>query len=128
MLSYAWAHVVVTDADQAYRLARIVRQAVQGNAFWQIVACDELERDGQILLYQFVHAPLNLFLLLTAGLVIEQKTHLALLPFHMGIMAALTAEQPDHGLIQQMLGCVSRWELILVVIVQDIVHCDLFQF
>lgn len=90
-------------------------------SFLQLVAGDELESDGQILINQFAHPALYLLLLLSGGLMVETETHLALLPLYMGIERTLTAEDPDHRLVQQVLCRMRRWELFLIMLVQNIV-------
>ena len=56
---------------------------------------------------------------------VKIKTHLALFPFNMRIMRPLATEQPDHGLIQEML-CRMRWrELFLIVVVENGGHIHL---
>ena len=126
--SDAGTDVVVTNTYQSDGFAGIVGQSAQFNAVRQFVASDILERHGQVGLYQFVHASLYLFLLLSAGLLVQVETHLALFPFHMSIIAAPTVEHPDHGLIEQMFGCVSRRKLLLVMFVQYVFVHVLFTF
>ena len=77
----------------------------------------KLEGDGQVLLDEFIHLPLNLALLLSVGLVVEDIRYLTLLSLDMSIARTLTTKHPHHQLIKQMLGRVGRRELVLVVIV-----------
>ena len=122
VLAYAGTDVVVPYSDQAYRLAGIGGQAVEGDVGGQAVAGDELEGHGQVVGYQGIHATLNLLLLLAAGLVVEVEAHLALLPLYMGIIAAPASEQLNHGAIEQVLGGVGGGILLLVVVVEYVVH------
>ena len=124
VLADAGTHVVVADAHQSDGLAGIVGQPVQRNVLGQIVARHELERHRQVLLYQFLHPALYLPLLLSRGLVVQVEAHLALLPLHVGIIAATAAKQPDHRLVQQVLRGMRWRKFLLVVLVQYIVfHC-----
>ena len=70
VLSDAGTDVVVTNTYQSDGFAGIVGQSAQFNAVRQLVASDILERHGQVGLYQFVHASLYLFFLLSAGLLV----------------------------------------------------------
>ena len=120
MLTDTGAHVVVADTHQADSVGHIGRQTLLTDALGQVVACDKLEGDGQVVGNQLVHAPFYLLFVLASRLAVKMKTHLALLAFHMGIIAALAAKHLYHGLIQQMFGCVGRRKLFLVMLVQII--------
>ena len=115
--------VVIADTHQSDGVGGIVGQTGLVDLLGQLVAADELERHGQIFLDELVHAALDLFFLLATGLLIEAEAHLALLTLDMGIIGALTAEEALHGLIQQVLGGVSRGKLLLVMLVQNIIVC-----
>ena len=118
MTAYAGANVVVSDANQSDSVAHIIRQTAGINVSGQAVERHEVEGDGQVSVYQLVHAPLYLFLLLSRGFVVQNKAHLAFFPLHMGIVTASTAKEPNHGLVQQMLGRMGWWKLVFVMIVQ----------
>jgi hypothetical protein len=49
------------------------------------------------------------------------KAHLAFLPLDMGIVGALTAEDPLHGLIQQMFCRVSWGKFLLVMVIEYVI-------
>ena len=121
MLADAGADVVVANAHQADGVGGIGRQAGLVDLLRQLVAADELEGHGQVCFDELVHATLYLLLFLATGLLIEMEAHLAFLPLDMGIIGTLTAEDPLHGLIQQMLCRVSWGKLLLVVVIEYII-------
>ena len=100
MFAYTRTNIVVTNTNQTDGLRGILRQTVDINALWQLVAGDILESYRQVFLYQLVHPSLNLLLLLTARLAIQMKTHLTLLPLNMGIIGTLTTKETDHSLVE----------------------------
>ena len=110
MLTDAGTNVVVADTNQADSIACVGRQTAGVHLRWQVIAAHKLESDGQIFIDKLVHAPLYLLFLLAVGLLVEVEAHLALLPLDVSIVAAFTAEHPDHRLIQQMLSCVGWGE------------------
>ena len=121
MLADTGTDVVVADTHQADGVGGIVGQAGLIDLLRQLVAGDKLERHGQICFDELVHATLYLFFFLATGLLIEMETHLAFLPLDMGIVRALTAEDPLHGLIQQMLCGVSWGKFFLVMVIEYII-------
>ena len=121
MAAYAGTHVVVADAYQTDGVSCVGRQTAGVDPVGQMATVNILERDGQVLVDQFIHAPLYLAFILAVRLMIQVEAHLAFLPFDMGITAALTAEEANHRLVEQVLGGMCRWELLLVVLVEQIV-------
>ena len=121
VLADAGTDVVVSNAYQADGFGNIIGQTAGIYRRRQLVARDKLESDGQILVDQLVHTPLNLLLFLTAGLMVEVKAHLTLLTLNMGVEGTLAAEETDHRLIQQMLCCMRWRKLFLIMFIQDIV-------
>ena len=117
MLADTRANIVVTYPYQSDGLRDILRQTAGINPLWQFIASHELKGHGQILIYQFIHPPLYLLLLLTTRLMVQMEAHLALLPFDMSIIGALTAEDAYHRLVQQMFRRMRRWELFLIMLV-----------
>ena len=121
MLTYAGTDVVVSNTYKTDGFGDIIGQTIGIYAFGQIIARDKFEGNGKILVDKLVHATLNLLLFLARRLMIKKETHLALLTLDMSIIRALTAEDADHRLIKQMLGCVRRRELFFIVFVEDII-------
>jgi len=123
MTANAGTDIIVADAHQADGLAGIVRQSVKRHALRQIVLRDKLEGHRQVLVNQALHLTLYLTFLLTTRFVVEAERHLALLALNVGIEGTLAAEQPNHGLVQEVLGGVRGGKLLLVVFVENnIVH------
>ena len=121
MLADAGADIVIADAHQSDSVAGITRQTVELHVERNLIARDKLEGHGQVFVNQLVHPPFNLTLLLTAGLMVQVEAHLALLSLHMGIITALTSEDTNHRLVEQMLGRVGRGKLLLVVFIEYII-------
>jgi len=117
MLADTRANIVVTYPYQSDGLRDVLGQTAGINALWQFIASHELKGHGQILIDQFIHPPLYLLLLLTAGLMIQIEAHLALLPLDMSIIGTLTAEDAYHRLVQQMFRRMCRRKLFLIVLV-----------
>ncbi len=82
----AGADVVVAYAHQSDGVGCIVGQPIKADVFRQFVTGDELEGNGQILVYQAIHLLFNLLLFLPTGFVVEIETHLAFLAFDVGIV------------------------------------------
>ena len=99
MAAYAGADVVVADADQSDGVGGILWQPVGIDLRGQIVARDEFEGDGQVVVDELLHLALNLLLLLAGGLVVEVEAHLALLALDVGIKGPFAAEDANHGLV-----------------------------
>ena len=102
------ADVVVAYAHQSHDITGIVGQPFEADALGQLVTTDELEGDGQVFVNQTIHLLLNHLLVLSRRLTLETETHLALFTFDVGIVGTLTTEQPDHRLVEQMLGSMCR--------------------
>ena len=86
VFSNAGADVVVAYAHQSDGVGCIVGQPIKADVFRQFVTGDELEGNGQILVYQAIHLLFNLLLFLPTGFVVEMETHLAFLAFNVGIV------------------------------------------
>ena len=99
MAAYARTDVVVANANKADGVGNISGQATGIDAFGQVINGDELEGDREIFIDEPLHLALNLLFFLATGLVVEVKTHLALLSLDVRIEGALTAEETYHGLI-----------------------------
>jgi hypothetical protein len=56
------------------------------------------------------------------------EAHLALLALHVGIEAPVASKQPNHGLVQQVLSCMSWWKLVFVVFIENNFVCHLSVF
>ena len=119
--AYAGADVVVADADKADGVGSILGQAVGIDLGGQLVAGDELEGDGQVVVDELLHLALNLLFLLAGGLVVEVEAHLALLALDVGIIGAFAAEDANHGLVQEVFRRMSWRKLLFVMLVQNIV-------
>ena len=119
MASYARTDIVVTDMHKTYGLRGVVGQTVGTHSFGQLVDGDVLEAYRQVIVYQLIHAPLYLLLLLPRGLVVESEAHFAFFPLHMGIERPFTPEKAYHGLVKEMFSRMGRWELLLMMFVED---------
>lgn len=85
MFANTRADVIVADTNQSDGIRHILWQTTRINALRQIIARNYLKGDRQILLNKFVHPHLDHLLFLTAGFMIQMKTHLAFLPLYMSI-------------------------------------------
>ena len=119
MLADTRTDIVVADAHQTDGFRSIVGQAVEGDVVGNLIAGHIFESHRQVLVDKPLHLSLYLSLLLAAGLVIQMETHLALLPLYVSIIGTLTAKEPDHGLVQQVLCCMSWRKLFFVMFVQN---------
>ena len=117
MFAYAGTHVIVAYAHQSDSITGIIRQAVEADAFGQLVAIYVLERHWQVFFYQLQHSAFYLPLFLSCGFMVKSEAHLALFPFYMGIERPFAAKQPYHRLVQEMLGCMGRGKFFLVMFV-----------
>ena len=85
MLADTRTDIIITDTNKSDGIRHIFWQTTGIDALRQLIARNKLESDRQILLNEFVHPHLNHLLFLTAGLMIQMKTHLTFLPLYMGI-------------------------------------------
>ena len=113
------ADVVVADTDEAQRLGCIVGQLGKGDFGRNPVARHILHRHRHVGLDDLVDTALDLGNLLGRGTLGQLVVELALLSLHMGVARTLTAEHAHHGLVEDMLGRVSRFVFLLVVVVED---------
>ena len=121
MLANTRAYIEVADSYKPNLLACILRQPAPVYALGQVVDINSLERHRHVGLYHLVHHLLYGLLLLPCRLVVEYIANLALLPLHMSIGRTLATEEPNHYLIEKMLGSMRWRELILVVLVEHII-------
>ena len=115
----AWAYVVVADTYQSDGVGGILGQAVGADLSGQLVARDEFEGDGQVLVDEALHLAFYVLLFLSGGLVVKTEAHLALLALDMCIIGTLTAEEPYHRLVQEVFRRMCRRKLLFVMFIQN---------
>ena len=118
VLADTWADIIVADANQAKGLACILWQTVKFDISWDMVTIDKLVGHRHVLFYQAIHLRLDRFFLLTRRFVVDDESHLTLLALDVGIATALASKHTRHQLVEQMLSCMSRRELLLMMLIQ----------
>ena len=90
MLPDAETNIIVANADKAKRVGGIVGETLYVHLCRDFITRNIFECDGQVLFYQPLHLALDILFFLPGRLVIQMKTHLALLALYVGIVRTVT--------------------------------------
>ena len=118
MQPYAQAFVVVPYLDHAHGFRGISRQAIQVETAACFFLCDIFGGDGQMAGYNLIDLLFQLFNLLWGRTGFKPVIQLAFFALDVCRYGTPAAEEPDHGLIDDMFRRVHRRVLRFVMLVE----------